>query len=104
GSFATAARLNNKDRADLNKKITYPRGSYTDIVYKSTPNYFNGGALLNPDLPMVLDTVESITNNDGLGNSSATNYKYEGGEFNFTDSYNRQFAGYAKVTKTTSNS
>ena len=46
---------------------------------------------------MVLQTVSAITTDDGRGNTSTTNYAYEGGLW---DAEERRFLGFRKATTT----
>ncbi|MFA4845778.1 MAG: SpvB/TcaC N-terminal domain-containing protein, partial [Patescibacteria group bacterium] len=52
------------------------------------------------DLPFIIQVVESISTDDGLGNVSTESYRYEEGDFYFVDARDRQFAGFGKATKT----
>lgn len=101
-NIETTVVENISPKANLLKKIIYDSGGSTDITYQSTPLYRNGVNLLNPNLSMVIDTVASITTNDGLGNSSIINYSYEGGSYYFDQNniYEAKFAGFSKVAKT----
>jgi RHS repeat-associated protein len=84
---------------DLANQINYFQGGRTDIVYKTTAQYKNGSTLLNPNLPLVLDTVQQITNSDGSGLNSITTYSYEGGKYYFANSFDRKFSGFSKVVE-----
>ncbi|WP_179293933.1 LamG-like jellyroll fold domain-containing protein [Candidatus Methanoperedens nitratireducens] len=92
--------LNNGPKSDLLTRITYPTGGKTDIAYKATPLYSTGSTLSNPNLPFIMDTVQSIATNDSFGNTSTTNYSYEGGKYYYNTAFDRKFAGFAKITKT----
>lgn len=50
-------------------------------------------------MPFVLQTVKSISADDGRGTVSTINYTYEGGLYNFAE---REFLGFRKVTASTS--
>ncbi len=92
--------LNNGPKQDLLTKIIYPQGGHTDISYKPTPQYLTGSGIANPNLPFVLDNVEKIISDDGLGNTSEKSYSYEGGKYYYSDPYDRKFSGFAKVSET----
>ncbi len=62
-----------------------------------TRNYFR---LLN--LPFIIDTVQTLTTDDGFGNTSTTTYTYEGGKYYYNNAFDRKFSGFAKITKTDS--
>jgi hypothetical protein len=86
--------------SDILSKITYPTAGYTTISYKSSAQYKDGaGNLLNPGLPMVLQTVQSITANDGLGTSSTVAYEYADGKYYYASAFDRKLAGFGKVTR-----
>ncbi len=92
--------LNNGPKSDLLNKINYSQGGNTGIVYKPSPQYLSGNVLLNPNLPFAIDTVYSVTHNDGLGNSYAYSYQYEGGKYYYANAFDRKFAGFGKITET----
>jgi hypothetical protein len=92
--------LNGGKKPDLLSQATKSNGATTIVSYKTTPLYKNGSALLNPKLPFVLDTADAIGINDGFGIIGTTTYSYQGGEFYFASSTDRQFAGFGKILKT----
>ncbi len=95
--------LNNTTNSRVNNltQITYPEGGNTQITYKATQLFKDGSSnLLNPNLPMSIDVVSQITNNDGLGNSETNNYSYQGGKYYFDDYLTRKFAGFASTSVT----
>ncbi len=94
--------LNNGPKSDLLTRITYPTGGKTDITYKATPLYLTGSSLSNPNLPFIIDTVQTLTTNDGFGNTSTTTYSYEGGKYYYNNAFDRKLSGFAKITKTDS--
>lgn len=98
----TNVEKNKEKKANILKKINYSEGGSTAITYKETPLYKSGSTLLNPNLFLTLDTVETITTNDGLGNTDTTTYSYEGGSFYFNNPHDSKFAGFSKVTATDS--
>jgi len=89
-----------KDKADLLNKVTYPRGGSTSVTYQGSAQYKSGSTYLNPNLPMSMVTVKQLTNNDGLGNTSTSQFSYEGGKYYFNTPLDRKFAGFGKVVKT----
>jgi YD repeat-containing protein len=94
--------VNHHERADLLQQLTKSTGSKTTAIYKTTPLYKSGSTLLNPKLPLVLDTVEAIGTDDGFSAIATTTYSYEGGEYYFASSTDRQFAGFGKIIKSDS--
>jgi len=89
-----------KDKADLLKKVTYPRGGSTSVTYQGSAQYKSGSTYLNPNLPMSMVTVKQLTNNEGFGNTSTSQFSYEGGKYYFNTPLDRKFAGFGKVVKT----
>jgi Insecticide toxin TcdB middle/N-terminal region/FG-GAP-like repeat len=81
--------------------ITTATGEGVEVKYLTSPLYKDGsGNLLNPELPLVLNTVRHIIRDDGSGNLATTTYEYGGGEYFFEDSLHRRFAGFATTTVT----
>ncbi|MFA5793021.1 MAG: RHS repeat-associated core domain-containing protein [Candidatus Gracilibacteria bacterium] len=93
GSSTKKVYINNVT-SELLESITSSYGSTTTIEYAPSTE-FN-----NPELPFVIDVVASTTVEDGLGTSSTATYSYEGGEYYYVDEFDRQFAGFSKITKT----
>ncbi len=62
-----------------------------------TISYLPSSAYTNTLLPFIVQTVASISVNDGNGNISTTNYTYSGG---FFDSEDREFRGFSYVKAT----
>jgi YD repeat-containing protein len=78
---------------DLLKTITNSLGGMTTNGYISSGKAESCAS--NPQyLPMKLQTVCSVIQNDGLGNSFATTYLYEGGKY---DPTSREFRGFSRV-------
>lgn len=94
--------FSNAKRADLASRLTYPEAGYTDVTYKGSAQYVNGSTLLNPNLPLVLDTVYQLSHYDGIGVTSTSTFKYEGGRYYFNNCFDRKYAGFHKVTRTNS--
>ncbi len=95
-----AVYLNSGSKSNLLSSITYPQGGKTDITYKATPLYSTGSSLSNPNLPFIMDTVQSLVTNDSFGNTSTTTYSYEGGKYYYNNAFDRKFAGFGKITRT----
>jgi RHS repeat-associated protein len=77
--------------------IQNPEGATSVITYGTSAD---DSGESNPQLPFVVQTVTSITSNDGLGNESTVNFSYEDGSYYYGDQMHRSFAGFAVVTKT----
>lgn len=88
---------NIKLRPDLQVRITYPQGGFTEVSYQTTPQFTGSGGMLNPQLPLVLDAVRYMITGDGSGISGTTSYTYEGGRFYFGSATDRRFAGFSKA-------
>ncbi len=85
---------------DILSSITLSSGSISNINYKSSTLYKDSsGNLLNLNNPMLIQTVESISTNDGLGNVSKTAYEYADGNYYYNNPDDRKFAGFGKVTQ-----
>lgn len=88
---------------DILSSITLSGGGQVSAAYKPSTQYLDGsGNLLNPSLPLVIETVSQVTVNDGSGNTATTNYSYSGGSYYFNSSsfLDRKFAGFSTITKT----
>ena len=66
-------------------------GSTTSITYEPSSTYDNNV------LPYIIQTVSSISVDDGNGNTSTTNYTYSGGHHDIAD---REFRGFEYVKST----
>ncbi|MGV8074546.1 MAG: SpvB/TcaC N-terminal domain-containing protein [Syntrophobacteraceae bacterium] len=81
------------------------KGPYPDLLQSVsngigatyTLGYTPSSAYQNTNLPYVVQTLSSITLNDGNGNESVTNYTYQGGLHSFKE---REFGGFASATVT----
>jgi RHS repeat-associated protein len=89
--------LRNGTRPDLLATLTNSQGGVTTVTYKGSPEY---GA--NPRLPLVLDTVQKIAYNDGVGPARDIEYSYVGGLYYSTSTAirDRKFAGFKMVSET----
>lgn len=86
---------------DALTNITSATGEGVEVKYQTSPLYKNGsGALLNPFMFLVTNTVHNIIRDDGLGTLATTTYDYYGGKYYFADSHDRKFAGFATTTAT----
>ena len=94
--------INKASTPDLLAKVTYPQGGSANYTYQSSQLYKNGGQALNPQLPISVDMVSSISLDNGLGVIASTSYSYQGGKYYYNNALNRQFAGFQKVVKTDS--
>ncbi len=80
---------------DTIRRIENIHGSSTAIEYLPSSNY------INTYLPFIVHTVSKMEIDDGFGNKYATNYFYKYGYFDIEE---RDFRGFAEVTKTNPNS
>ena len=94
--------INNASTPDLLAKVTYPQGGSANYTYQSSQLYKNGTQALSPQLPISIDTVSSISLDNGLGVVASTSYSYQSGKYYYANALNRQFAGFQKVVKTDS--
>lgn len=102
GACGTRVLYHTGQVPDLLQTITLPAGGTVTAAYKASPSYKDAsGALLNPTLPMAIQTVERITETDPVaGVSGVTSYEYAGGKYFFENLTNRRFAGFARVAAT----
>jgi len=96
----SSTRFNNRNKADLTNKITYPSAGTTAVIYKASARYVSGSTLLNPSARINLDTVYQLTNDDKVNSTYTTSYSYESGSYYFNTSFDRQFAGFNIINKT----
>src|SRR3989442_1030026 len=87
--FITIARSNG-DPSDLVASMANGLGATTTIAYKPSTQY------TNTQVPFPIQTVNSITTNDGNGNVSTTTYTFSGGFYHIGERDLRGF-NYAKV-------
>lgn len=97
---STKFYINNSRGGDPLVRIANSKGGTTDVTYKSSAQYSRSGTFLNPNLFTTLETVYRLATNDGLTGTSTEQFEYEGGRFYYNSPFDRQFAGFAKVTKT----
>ncbi|HZX50316.1 MAG TPA: FG-GAP-like repeat-containing protein, partial [Candidatus Paceibacterota bacterium] len=79
---------------DLLSHMDHSKGAKEDIAYKPSAD------LLNPDLPFIVQTVETVTKDDSLGHLSTTAHEHTGGEYWSAEIFDRKLAGFAEVVKT----
>ncbi len=95
--------LANPKKADSLSIINNNKGAKVSVVYKNTPEYLSAtSTLLNPKLPINLQTAYQIGVDDGQGNVATSTYSYVGGEYYYNNAYDKKFAGFNNTTKTDS--
>jgi len=99
GTTHYAAWINNStSRANLLTGVTYAKGGSSAIAYKSATQYMDGsGNVVNKE-PYPVYVVSQFTNNDGSQDVSSSTYQYAGGAYYYSDSFDRQFAGFSLAT------
>ncbi len=100
GIPAVQTYINISDKVDFLTNITNKTGGTTTYQYKQTPLYYSGSGLLNPSLPIVLDTIHSAAVSDGLGTISTSTYNYSGGNYYFNNSFDRKLGGFNNIITT----
>ena len=86
--------LNKGREIDYLTNISNGLGGAIEISYKSSVQYDNTGGDGISDLPFPIQTVESVTTDDGGGNTYTARYEYKNGLFDFDD---REFRGFGYV-------
>ena len=78
--------------------VTLGSGGSYSMTYKPVAQYTSAGNAV----PFVIQTLNQVTVNDGLGNTGTTTYSYAGGTFyyNSADYTTRKFAGFTTITAT----
>ncbi len=100
-SISKSVYINQKKPSGLLIGVENSKGGSMEVTYKGSGEYKGSNDnLLNPHLPVIVQTVSQITYNDGLNNSWSENYQYANGEYYFSDYLNRKLAGFGLVTKT----
>ena len=84
---------------DLLNSIEYPEGGEIAAVYEQSARYIESGEYLNPESPHNLNTVNTITFDDGVIAPYEHTYTYMDGSYYVASSTDRQFAGFEVVTK-----
>jgi len=88
--------INRGKQIDYLTRVSNGLGGQIDITYKSSVEYDNTGGDGICDLPFPLQTVESVTVDDGASNVYTSSYEYKNGLFDFGDKEFRGF-GYVKT-------
>ncbi len=93
--------INQSKIPDVLSKITLPTGGQTELTYKGSAAYSDtDGNLLNPNLPINIQTVNTIKTTDSVNSIFGTHtYEYSGGFYYYSDPFDRKFAGFGKVTE-----
>ncbi len=94
GSSVGRVYYSNSGIPDLLIGIVGPLGATSTITYTPSTTW---GSTPGTKLPFVMQTVSSITVNDGRGGVATTNYTYAGGVYHHAE---RQFLGFRTVTET----
>ena len=90
--------LSNGPIPDVLTQFQNSLGGKISIHYKSASQYTDAsGALLNTNIPYIVQTVDTITQDDGMGHTFATTYRYSGGKF---DGASKEFRGFSSVRVT----
>jgi RHS repeat-associated protein len=91
----------NHNQVDLLSTVTLPYSGTISVTYKPSTQYHDAaGHLLNPKLPLMIQTVEKITTDDKNGNVAATTYSYADGSYYYNGSFDHKFAGFGSITTT----
>ena len=98
-------RVTNSPGADGNLQVYLSPGPFPDLLHtidngiggRATISYAPSTQYTNISLPFVVQTVSSMTADDGNGNVSTTYYTYSGGDYNHID---REFKGFAYAKRT----
>lgn len=85
GSYELRVKDSDSDKNMLLCSVSNGMGGTSTLEYLPSSHYENDV------LPMIVNTVSSITVNDGLGNVSTTEYDYSGGLYDYPD---RDFRGF----------
>src|SRR3989344_5723237 len=98
--------INQSKPADYMTSATFSDGGSSAFTYKPSSQYRDtanpdqSSNILNPNLPIVVQTLERVVTSDGMGGSDTTTYEYAGGHYYFNNPQDRKFGGFAKVTET----
>ena len=78
-------------------------GGTQTITYQRANQYTDGTNFLSTELAQNVETVQAIAFDSDFGNTFEETYEYGGGDYYFSasDFRDRQFAGFATVTKST---
>ncbi len=99
--------LKNGNTPDLLQQVVNSRGGKTTVAYQGSAQYKdNDNNLLNSSLPLLTQTVRTLTTDSGsyLGSAdrviATTTYEYRNGYY-YPDSIDHKFAGFGIVIATT---
>lgn len=95
GSGGQAVYIHDGQIPDLLIEITSSQGAEIAISYSSS---LHDG--VHPNLPFIVQVLDHIVVDDGLGHAATTSYVYKDGDFYYADETDRQFAGFGKVAET----
>jgi RHS repeat-associated protein len=91
----------NSNQIDLLSTVTLPYGGTISVSYKPSTQYRDdAGHLLNPKLPLLVQTVEKIATDDNNGNVATTTYSYADGSYYYNGPFDHKFAGFGSITET----
>jgi RHS repeat-associated protein len=91
----------NHNQVDLLSLVTLPSGGTINVTYKTSAQYRGAiGELLNPKLPLIIQTVEKIITDDKNGGIFSTTYSYADGRYYYNGPFDRKFAGFGSITAT----
>lgn len=91
----------NHNQVDLLSTVTLPYGGTISVTYKPSTQYRDAaGHLLNPKLPLIVQTVEKITTDDKNGNVATTTYSYADGSYYYNGPFDHKFASFGTITTT----
>jgi len=91
GGWTSDVKLANGPAADLLSSVLNSLGGTTSVTYTPSTTWSN------TYLPVIFQTVASLTTNDGRGGISTTNYQYAGGFWHVLE---RRFRGFRTATAT----
>ncbi len=102
GTDVKRVYIKNGIKADMLNQVLNEKGGKTTVAYQAAAKYQSSGRTVNPKLPFVLDTVKTISLDNGFGVFATTTYSYAGGEYYFSTATptDRKFAGFASTTRT----
>jgi len=85
-------------KSDLLKSVQTSSGGITTITYKGSAEYKNSGNLLNPNLPINLQTVNSIQVDPINGSAATILFTYSNGFYYHGGVFDHKLAGFGVVT------
>ncbi|MBI4118587.1 MAG: VCBS repeat-containing protein [Parcubacteria group bacterium] len=101
GEIRVETYINDGNRNDILTQVTTAQGGTISFTYKSSVEYKDGGGhVLNTEMPAPIQTVQTITRNDGFGTPTTETREYAGAFYYFSGADDRQFAGFHIATST----